>query len=158
FVVPLRVPAGVTTVGTFTVTDTFGTTTEVAAVATVDAGRGPWRLWDLAATGEHPPAPGPRLPAPPTPPPAPREVLEDVLVARDEPPNPAWVIERTPRDADGQPVDRFQRHLRLRPPADPAFDPGDQPGDRNRYRLGTTLPDFWYPLVTTTDQAGRPLL
>jgi len=162
FLVPLRVAAGVTTIGSFTVTDTFGGTTEVPVVAAVDGGRGPWRLWDLTARGDNPAAgtagPGVRLLVPPTPAPAAGEVLEDVLMVRDEMANLAWVVERTTRDGDGQAVDRFQRHLRLRPPADPAFDPGDRPDGRRRYRLGTTLPDFWYPLVSTTDAAGRPLL
>jgi hypothetical protein len=143
FLVPLRVPAGVTTIHGFAVVDTFGVTTEVPPVAAMDGGRGPWRLWDLTATGANPTAgAGARLLVPPTPAPAAGEVLEDVLVVRDEMANLAWVIERTTRDADSRPVDRFQRHLRLRPPADPAFDPGDRPDDRRRYRLGTAVPDF----------------
>lgn len=161
FLVPLRVPAGVTTIHSFTVTDTFGGTTEVPAVAVLDGGQGPWRLWDLTASPsvESPAAAtGARLLVPPTPAPAAGEVLEDVLVARDELANLAWVVERTTRDADGRPVDRFQRHLRLRPPADPAFDPGGRPDDRRRYRLGAAVPDFWYPLTSTTGPDGRALL
>lgn len=159
FVVPLRTKAGITTIAALTVTDTFGTVTEVAPVAELDGGRGPWRLWDLTSTDSDPaPGAGMRLLVPPVPKPVNGEVLEDVLVVRDEMANLAWVVELTTRDTDGAKVDRYQRYLRLRPPADPAFNPAASPAGRLIYHLGTALPDYWYPLVATTSATGRPLL
>lgn len=159
FLVPLAVPAGVTVIARLTVTDTFGTTTEVPAVAAVDGGRGPWRMWELTSTDPDPAAgAGMRLLVPPSPAPLAGPSIEDVLVVRDELANLAWIVERTTRDGDGEPVDRYQRYLRLRPPTDPAFDAGGRPAERLRYRLGTALPDYWYPLMSATGDGGRPLL
>ncbi|HVP31741.1 MAG TPA: hypothetical protein VMW35_21530 [Myxococcota bacterium] len=159
FLVPLSVAPGVSTITSLDVTDTFGSTTAVLAVAAVDGGKGPWRLWELTSADPDPaPGAGMRLLVPPTPRPLAGEVLEDVLVVRDELANLAWMVERLTRDASGEPVDRIQRHLQLRPPGDPAFDPGDRPEERQQYRLGTTVPDNWYPLLSSADAGGRPLL
>lgn len=165
FLVPLEVPSGVCRVTTFTVTDTFHTKTAVAAVARLDAGVAPWHLWDVTRTdepefdslagGRPDPIPETRVFLPSAPPALQGPVLEEVLVARDEMANLAWVIELTTRDRDGTRVDRQQRWLRLRPPSDPTFNPGTPRG--SSYRLGTTVPDYWYPLVAVKD-GGRPLL
>ncbi len=69
--------------------------------------------------------------------------------------NVAWAVELTTIDLDGAPIDRQQRWLRLRPPADPAYNPAAAAA--SAYRLGTIIPDFWYPLIATTDQ-GAPVL
>lgn len=161
FLIPLTVPPGVSTITGLTVLDNFGTTTAVPSVAAVDRGRGPWRLWELSSTdpGADPSAgAGLRVLVPPTPAPLRGVPVEDVLVVRDEFANLAWLVELTTADGDGEAVDRFQRYLRLRPPTDPAFDAGGRPENRLAYRLGTAVPDYWYPLTATTDAAGRPLL
>ena len=152
FVVPLEVPSGVTAIATCRVTDTFGTVTDVPAVAALDQGRGPWRMWEL--TGPSDGAVGLRLFVPTSPRPLEGPVLEDVLVVRDELANLAWVVERTTLDGDGEPVDRYQRHLRRRPATDPTFAPATR-GAADGYRLGSALPDYWYPLVAHPD---RPTL
>jgi hypothetical protein len=158
FLVPVQVPAGVTAITELTVTDTFGTATPVPAVAVVDKGRGPWRLWELTGTGgEDEAAAGLRLLPPPTPPPLQGPVLEEVLVARDELANLAWVIELQTMDRHGELVDRYQRYLRLRPASDPSFDPAGR-ANSDRYRLGTAIADHWYPLVADTAPDGRPVL
>jgi hypothetical protein len=79
-------------------------------------------------------------------------------VVRDELANLAWLVERSTRNTDGERVDRYQRYLRLRPASDPAFDAGGRPAQRLRYRLGTAVPDYWYPLVSATGDDGRPVL
>lgn len=164
FLLPLEVPSGVCTITSLQITDTFGTTTPVPAVASIDPVDGPWHLWDLTPTGERvdsitgsntEPGTGARVFLPPSPPPIEGPVLEEVLLARDEMANVAWVIELATADQDGAPIDRQQRWLRLRTAADPAYHPAAGPADT--YRLGTTIPDFWYPLVATTDQE-TPLL
>ena len=158
FVVPLELPPGVRVVTALTVTDTFGTTTLVPAVAAIDHDRGPWRLWDLTSpSGEADAASGMRVILPPAPQPLEGPVLEEALLARDEFANLAWLIELTTRDRDGTTIDRHQRWLRLRPAADPTFNPAA--ANATRYQLGSTIPDFWYPLVAAPDSpADHPLL
>jgi hypothetical protein len=137
------------------VRDTFGTTTTVQAVAELDNPDGPWQLWELS--GGVPAARGARVLPPSTPPPLEGPVIEEVLVARDELANLAWVIELTTRDGDGASVDRYRRWLKLRQPDDATFRPAERIAAEG-YRLGTTVPDFWYPLSGATGQGGRPLL
>jgi hypothetical protein len=79
-----------------------------------------------------------------------------VLLVRDELANLAWAVERTTRDADGAPVDRYRRYLQLRPASDPAFAGGG--AARTTYRLGTAIPDYWYPLAAASAPDGRPVL
>jgi hypothetical protein len=158
FVVPLTVAPGVCVVTALTVTDTFGTVTTVPAAAAVDGGHGPWRLWELTTDDDPAAQAGARLLVPPTPKPLSGTPVEDVLLVRDELANLAWAVERLTQDRDGTTVDRYQRYLRLRPASDPAFGGGARPDGRLTYRLGTQLPDYWYPLAATTDAAGRPLL
>jgi hypothetical protein len=160
FLVPLEVPSGVSLITGLVVTDTFGIQTTIAATAALDGPASPWALWELSIdpTGAgQDAAAGLRLHLPSSPPPLEGPVIEDVLVARDEMANLAWVIELTTRDRDGAAVDRYRRWLALRPASDPSFDPAirDHPAD---YRLGTALPDYWYPLVATDGPAGEPLL
>ncbi|PWU48116.1 hypothetical protein DLJ47_28900 [Micromonospora sp. S4605] len=150
------VPTGVTTITEVTVTDTFGTTTPVSAVAEVDQGRGPWRLWDLVDAGpDAGPGPALRLLPPPSPPPLQGPVLEEILVARDELANLAWLIELQTLDSDGAVVDRFRRHLERSPAGDPAFRPTRSGSNE---RLGAPIADYWYPLVAGIAADGRPVL
>jgi hypothetical protein len=73
---------------------------------------------------------------------------EEVLLARDEMANLGWLIELATTDEDGRRIDRYRRWLSLRTESDPVFRP--QPTDGVRYyRLGTTLPDYWYPLMSS---------
>jgi hypothetical protein len=155
FLVPLPdTDAGLVIVTQLAVRDTFGQVTQVQAVADIDAGAGGWHLFELAGA---PAARGARVLVPTTATILEGPLLEELLVARDEMANLAWVIDLTTRDGDGQSVDRYQRYLELRPPDDPSFRPVDQSGEP-RYLLGTTIPDFWYPLAATTGPGGVPLL
>lgn len=157
FVVPLEVPPGASLIARLEVTDTFGTTTAIAATEVLDGPTAPWRLWDVstgAAGGEADAAAGLRINLPASPPPLEGPVVEDVLVARDEMANLAWLIELTTRDGDGATVDRYRRWLQLRSADDPAFNPAGR-GAAGSYRLGTALPDHWYPLMATDAAEGR---
>jgi hypothetical protein len=155
FLVPLAVPPGACLVTALEVTDTFGDVTAVPSTVEVDGPSRRWRLWELAATADAAVQDGTgaddaaavRVFLPPAAPPLEGPALEDVLVARDELANLAWLIELTTRDGDGRAVDRQRRWLALRPARDPAFDPGNRSAGR-AYRLGTPLPDHWYPLVS----------
>ena len=157
FVIPLTIPAGICLIADLQVTDTFGVTTTVPTAAAVDGPDSRWQMWELSPPGTSsdgptggaaPPdsAAGLRLFLPHHPPPLQGPALEDVLVARDELANLAWVVELTTRDGDGTVVDRYRRWLQHRPPHDPNFNPQDAAGAR-WYRLGTTVPDHWYPLM-----------
>ena len=159
FVVPLEVAPGASLVTSLKVTDTFGTVTEIAATAVLDGPHARWGMWELAAdtAGRDPGAgdgaAGLRIHPPISPPPLEGPALEDLLVARDEMANLAWLIELTTRDADGTAVDRYRRWMRLGPAADPSFNRATQ-GQADSYRLGTPLPDHWYPLVNEPSSAG----
>jgi len=59
--------------------------------------------------------------------------------------NLAWAIERIVPGADGRPVDRFeayQEKRRAEPPPEPIPE-----GASVEYRLASTIPDHWIPLV-----------
>ena len=160
FLIPLTVPPGICLISTLQVTDTFGTTT--ARARQRRAGR---PLQPMGAVGDDPTtttttadgAAGLRVFLPPAPPPLHGPNLEDLLVARDELANLGWVIELTTRDDDGTTIDRYHRWLTRRPAQDPSYNPGT-PDAASWYRLGTTLPDHWYPLtLDTTTTAGLTL-
>lgn len=80
-------------------------------------------------------------------------VTEEVLLLRDEMANLAWAVERYTRDPAGLPVDRASRYQRLRPEAAAPTISG-----AGRYRRGSTVPDYWYPLQGGRDENQRPVL
>ncbi|MFI7545699.1 hypothetical protein [Actinoplanes sp. NPDC049599] len=152
FLVPVDVPPGATMIDRLQVTDSFGTSTAVQSAAAQDGPDSPWRMWELtpATPLPHDAALGLRVFFPPCAPPLEGPVLEDVLVARDEMANLGWVVELTVRDDDGTEVDRNRRWVRLRPATDPTYEPGEVAA----YRLGTALPDHWYPLLAEPAPGG----
>jgi hypothetical protein len=147
FLVPLEVPPGATLITALEVTDTFGTTTVVPAAAALDGPASRWKLWELTSDDGEDTAAGLRLHLPIAAAPLEGPVVEEVLLARDEMANLAWLIELVTRDADGTTVDRYRRWLGLRAPADADADPRALP---TSYALGTPLPDYWYPLIAAT--------
>jgi hypothetical protein len=155
YLVPIDVPPGATVVDLLQVTDSFGTTTTIAAAAALDAPDGSWRMWELTPTtvtaGD--PALGMRVFPAPCAPPLEGPALDDLLVARDEMANLGWIIELATRDWDGGPVDRNRRWLQLRPASDPTYNPAAAKNAAT-YRLGTSLPDYWYPLLTQAAPDG----
>lgn len=156
FVIPVDVPPGATVVDVLQVTDTFGALTTVAAAAAVDAPNSSWRMWELTpdtVTGADA-ALGMRVFPTPAAPPLEGTATDDLLVARDEIANLGWIIELATRDEDGGAVDRNRRWLRLRPASDPTYNPATA-GTAISYRLGTSLPDYWYPLLAQTASDGR---
>ncbi len=159
YLVPLDVLAGATVVDLLQVTDSFGTTTTIAAAAALDAPDGPWRMWELTpptvTAGD--PALGMRVFIAPCAPPLEGPALDDLLVGRDELANLGWIIELITRDEDGGAVDRNRRWLRLRPASDPTYNPATAQ-NAAAYRLGTSLPDYWYPLLAQAAPDGTPQL
>jgi hypothetical protein len=68
------------------------------------------------------------------------DVLERVVLTRDELANLAWAVQHSYTDERGEPVDR--REAWLRAAQEPA-----PPGDLPAYAVQTIVPDYWFPLV-----------
>lgn len=150
FVVPLTVPAGsVCRILSLEVDTCFGDTLTVPSAASHDRlmNRRRWRMFHcddgvpdagggdgvlVMAASAVDVMQGPEL--------------EDVLIARDEMANMAWAVERRVRGPLGTPVERREvEHARERrsnqaPSTESAL----------HYRLSTTVPDCWLPLVPIT--------
>ena len=149
FVVPLQLDSGATLITSLTVTDSFGTVTSVSAAAALDGPQARFRLWELAAAPATTDAGiGTRVMLPGSPPALQGPPTEEVLLARDEMANLGWLVELSTTDEDGTKIDRYRRWLSLRTETDPAFTP-QAAGAARYYRLGTSLPDYWYPLVSS---------
>ena len=140
FVLPVDVDAGsFVTVTELAYTTTFGERFIVPS-ANDDGRTGRFRLFDLDQIGSTRTLNGLFIP------PATRgtmegRALEDVLFVRDQGANMAWAIESMVQDAGGDPRNRRDEP---QPPID-AIDP-EPPADL-QYRLATTVPPRWIPLV-----------
>lgn len=145
FQIPLAVPVGSdVTINSLIVADTFGLTTIIPHYAQVDGATGLWRMFALsndaqtsdAASAQHlvimPSAVGVLD----------SDVIEDVLLLRDELGDMAWGVERTAVGFAGTPLDRTQIWRTSAPPVVPPTQ--DAPP---KYRLGSTVPDYWFPFL-----------
>ena len=155
--VPLELPVGsVAFLRSVEVTTTFGERIPIPGVAEIDGIDGRWQLFSVSPDPDAEVAPvdpvsplvlvhgaGRHLTGPQT---------ESLLLLRDEMANLAWAVEQLTRDGAGLPVDRFARHLRLR------SGDGDSEGPGSQYKLGSTVPDYWYPLEAAVEATGRPVL
>ncbi|MGK4005477.1 hypothetical protein WMF31_22825 [Sorangium sp. So ce1036] len=146
FVVPLDLPVGsITRVDSLVVTDTFGVRTLLRPLGDPALPRPYWSAWQMASTRRAgtepsadpvrnlfflPPSLGRSLESP---------AIEEVLFLRDEMANVAWAIERKTENGIGQPVDAA-------PPAAAPAAPA-APGTVPHYRLSTTVPANWIPLL-----------
>jgi hypothetical protein len=149
FVVPVDVVTGtIARVATLDVVDTFGQRRTIPAAGEGDAGRRS-RLFRLSTPGSDltsaalfvPPVLGASLESTP---------VEQVRFARDENANLVWAIERSVESGAGRPLD-----LRRDEPAKPV--PAGADSAAVEYRLMSTLPRNWLPLVAS-DPTGAPPL
>jgi len=156
---PVRVPYGSAVhVEALVSTDTFGVATLVPA-ATAAAGARPWRMYEHSnasgpAAGPAAAADGSWLLVPP--------VLagsmdsapvEEVVLARDPAADLVWGIEHVVTNAVGRPVRRSEDLLaqgRV-----PAPDPRAGLPDTWVWRLATTVPENWIPLLPTRGRADN---
>lgn len=144
FLLPLELPVGtVSQIRALVVTNTFGERFLVAHATEVDGPASPWRMFSLTNDTQKlfflPPVLGPMLESRP---------MEDLSLLRDEMANVAWAVERVVESPAGRPLDRheaYQETLAEQPPS-PAAD-----GAPLMYRLGTTVPDYWIPLLPVKD-------
>lgn len=146
FLVPLEIDVGsLCLIRSLIVTNTFGERTLIPHTMQVDGVDSPWRAFALSGDPQHlfflPPVLGPGLQSAP---------VEDVLFLRDEMANVAWAVERVVQGPAGRPLDRyeaFQETRRRKGHEEASRSGGGQLDDRVAYRLGTTVPDYWIPLL-----------
>jgi len=144
FLLPLELPVGtLSQIRALVVTNTFGERFLIPHTTEVDGSTSPWRMFSLTNDTQKlfflPPVLGPLLESQP---------VEDLSLLRDEMANVAWAVERVIESAAGRPLDRheaYQETLAEQPPS-PAAD-----GAPLMYRLGTTVPDYWIPLLPVKD-------
>jgi hypothetical protein len=127
------------------VANTFGERMLIPHTTQVDGMNPPWQAFALAHDSQHlfflPPSLGPALQSVP---------IEDVLFLRDEMANVAWAIERVVESPAARPLDRFEafQEARQRREREDASSGGaGAPAVTLSYRLGTTVPDYWIPLL-----------
>ena len=160
FVVPVDLEAGsLCRIGSLIVTNTFGERMLVAHTSEVDGPRSPWRMFGLSpdprstnidpATAAKfrdlfflPPVLGVSLQG---------AELEEVLLLRDEMANLAWAVERFVESPVHRPLDRFEafqeKRRRQERAAAPSPDEDSPSAGELAYRLGTSVPDYWIPLL-----------
>jgi hypothetical protein len=148
FVVPFELPVGsVSRLTNLSVTDTFGVDRDLSHVGE-GSGATDWRLFDLSApdgtTRRDLFVPPVLVDG------AESDPIEEVRFIRDETANMAWGIERTVVGLGGLPVDRAETDHR-------AAETPDRPvqGAAPRYRLATSVPAHWIPLVAVSDESDR---
>jgi len=131
FSVPLEVPVGsLTRLTKVVVRDSFG---DRWLLDRTGADQEQWNLFRVTGTQEGllvmPGSPG-----------STGQVLESVILARDELANTAWAVERTIAGPDGEPRSRHEAWLAHAPAL---MEPGTLPA----YAVQTVVPDYWLPLV-----------
>lgn len=145
FVLPVPLPVGsVFRTTHLLVADTFGATFALGRAARSE-GSGRWTMFTPTLADGTGVAEVFLLPATALQPLTGRP-LEDVHLLRDEMANLAWAVEAIVEGEDGRPARRAERPL----PAQP-----EQPATGGlRYRLGTTVPPHWFPLVPQRSADG----
>lgn len=157
FLVPVELPVGALyRVTSLIVTDSFGARTLVRPYTDVQSRGSHWRMFTMSAQGEADIEDDNLLFLPPSLPQGLESApIEELLLVRDEVANVGWAVERRVEDAGGRPLDRFEQYQRDRPSPISTEAESSVDGDL-RYRLATTVPDYWLPLVPTRVDPDRP--
>lgn len=148
FMVPVELTIGaLCQVRSLIITNTFGERFLIAHTSQVDGANSPWRMFALTGDTQQlfllPPVLGPSLQSAP---------LEEVLFLRDEMANVGWGIERVVASPVGYPLDRFEAYQEQRGRKERDASQGNaQTSTEAAYRLGTTVPDYWIPLLPVQD-------
>ena len=145
FMVPVELTIGsLSRIRSLVVTNTFGERLLIEHTSQVDGANSPWRMFALSGDTRQlfllPPALGPSLHSAP---------VEEVLFLRDEMANVAWGVERVVASHAGRPLDRFEAYQERRARQQRAA-PGNASA-ASAYRLGTSVPDYWIPLLPVHD-------
>jgi hypothetical protein len=157
FTIPVEVaPGALFRPQSLVVTDAFGERTVVPHYTASARPHSEWRLFALSSLPSSPPVErsevlflppvlGVSLHGDP---------VEEVLFVRDELSNLVWAIERLAPSIAGGAVNRVEAYREPRP--DPvAVPPVDASGDA-RYRLATTVPDYWIPFQPQRIDPAKP--
>lgn len=167
FLMPVELSSGaVYRVISLVVTDSFGMRTLVRHY-TAAAASARWRAFQLTASGA-PEASGDNLLflPPGLPPGLHGDVLEEVLLLRDEVANLGWAVEKRIAEAGGRPHDRFEQYQRDRTAREAAAEAAEVPAEEStdetaeggeaRYRLANSVPEYWFPLVPVRPDPDSP--
>jgi hypothetical protein len=142
------------------VTDSFGQRTLIPHYSALDGPAAAWRLYMLnspPATGASVPGGSSLLFLPPVLPAGMHSTpIEEVALARDEMANLAWAMEKEVSGPAGLTIDRYEAYQRRQAVPAEAGAPPVQAGDAWLYRLATTVPDYWFPLVPVRIATDRP--
>jgi hypothetical protein len=149
--VPVEAPLGsLVRIASLDVRDTFGRVLRVGPTSALEGSLGGWRMFTLSGSDDDalllPPVLAGKLQG---------RDLEEVLLLRDETANLAWAVERRIEGQNGAPVDRAQVEAETN---------GDVPAPRSgpagtyAYRLSTSVPAHWLPLLPQRAQLLDPSL
>ena len=153
FIVPIDVEVGsLCRIDSLVVTDSFGERTLIRPSAASDQGEEPWRMFSLTQApgvgGARPASPGELLFVPPVLGPSLHgPTIEEVVLMRDEMANLAWAVERVVESQAGAPLDRFEAYQAALTAAEAAAPEASNGAGPARYRLATSVPDHWLPLL-----------
>lgn len=148
FAVPMELPVGsLCQVHALVVTNTFGERILIPHTSQVEGPTSPWRMFALTQDRHRlfllPPVLGPSLHSQPS---------EEVLFLRDEMANVAWGVERVVESDGGRPLDRYEAYqLSRQNRQDGLPSTGGADMEALIYRLGTSVPDYWIPLLPVQD-------
>lgn len=153
FLTPLEVPVGsLTTLSTMVVTDVFGRTHSISRAGEDEDGEldPSWSMYSLYSDEPGHPATKALLMMPCTQGHT-GEPLERISLTRDELANLAWAIQHRVTDNQGEPVDCRNQWMRLHANDAPTVVPDPA---LPAYRVETTVPDYWFPLVPVATAPG----
>jgi hypothetical protein len=149
FAVPLRLPVGsLCRITALVVADTFGMRLAIGAASHGPRRQGAGR-WSMFTLSERDPTTAAAVDVSELffLPPVAHQVIatkpvEEVLLLRDEMANLAWAVERRYEGENGLACERVEEAMRTLPDIR-----SPDSGARLRYRLATTVPAHWFPLV-----------
>lgn len=171
FTVPIEMALGsLCRIHSLVVTDTFGKRTFIRPYIDVDPPNSPWRMFCISPKRNIeisyvelpnynkfkkifflPPVLGPSLESPP---------LEEVMFLRDEMANMAWAVEHVVESAGGKPRNRFeafQEKKRRQEKENVTQEKSALSSASVAYRLATSVPDYWTPLIPVKDVSSIKL-
>src|SRR5262249_37584901 len=144
---PVEAPLGsLVRIASLDVRDTFGRVLRVGPTSALEGSLGGWRMFTLSGDGDNglllPPVVASKLQG---------RDLEEVLLLRDATANLAWAVEKRIEGQNGAPVDRAQVSAETNGDA-----PATQTSTTLAYRLATSVPEHWLPLLPQRTQLQDP--
>jgi hypothetical protein len=162
YIIPVVLPIGsLTTVASLVVTDTFGERRLIEPTSKGRTAGGRWRMFAIsedATPGDVDGDLGMLFLAPVVSSQIDGRPLEEVLFVRDEMADMAWAIERVVMGVSGTPMDRteqWNRSIAAAARTEAGARPPTVPLAPIRYRLATTVPDHWIPLLPVHGSTNR---